>query len=122
MLFRSLGPIFGNVLDPDDIYFACYWSGSTRHNWSGTPPPEQAKVDALYLKQRTILNIEERTAVTQDIQREMAEYFLVIPVVNGPAVNYIQPWVKNAYHKVDYAVMAETYQKAYFTDERLAKG
>src|SRR5690606_35439735 len=41
----TLGPIFGTVLDPDDLMLACYWSGSSRHNWGGTPPPEMAALD-----------------------------------------------------------------------------
>ncbi|MGK2965108.1 MAG: ABC transporter substrate-binding protein [Tepidiformaceae bacterium] len=118
----ALGHLFGTVLDPDDIFLACFWSDSSRHNWAGTPIPEMAELDPMFLKQRTILDLEERTEYIQDIQRKMADSFLTIPIVNPPAVNFIQGWVKDAFHKATYATVAETYAKAYFDDERLKKG
>ncbi|HET7737920.1 MAG TPA: ABC transporter substrate-binding protein [Tepidiformaceae bacterium] len=118
----TLGHLFGTVLDPDDIFMSCYWSNSARHNWSGTPIPEMAKLDTMFLKQRTLLDLEERTDYIHDIQREMAESMLVIPVVNWPGVNFIQGWVNDAYYKADYANIMETFSKAHFTEERIAKG
>ena len=90
-----LGPIIGTVLDPDDIFMTCYWSGSARHNWQGSSPPsEVAVLDAMFLKQRTILDVEERTDYIHDIQRKMAESMLWVPTVNAGALSYVQPWVK----------------------------
>jgi peptide/nickel transport system substrate-binding protein len=118
----TLGHLFGTVLDPDDLFMACYWSGSARHNWGGTTIPEMAELDTMFLKQRTLLDLEERTEYVQDIQRKMAESFLVIPVVNWPTVNFIQGWAKDAHFKATYAFIMETFSKAYFTDERIARG
>ncbi|MGK2965107.1 MAG: ABC transporter substrate-binding protein, partial [Tepidiformaceae bacterium] len=112
----TLGHLFGTILDPDDIFMAAFWSGSSRHNWAGTAIPEMAELDAMYLKQRTILDLEERTKYIQEIQRKMAESFLVIPLVNPPGGNFIQGWVKDAYHRAGYATIPETYAKAYFDD------
>ncbi len=118
-----LGPIVGTVLDPDDIFLTCYWSGSARHNWqASTPPKEMAELDAMFLKQRTLLDLEERTEYIHDIQKKMAESMLWVPTVNPGGLSYIQPWAKNAYLKSTYATNVETFRKAYFTDERLAKG
>jgi peptide/nickel transport system substrate-binding protein len=117
-----LGPLIGTVLDPDDIFFTCYWSGSERHNWNGAPMAEQAQLDAMFEKQRGMLNIDERAAYIQDIQRMMADSFLTVPTISGPGLAYIQPWVQNAYYKSTYAVESDTFVKAYFTDDRIKKG
>ncbi|MGK2964768.1 MAG: ABC transporter substrate-binding protein [Tepidiformaceae bacterium] len=118
----GLGPLIGTVLDPDDIFLTCYWSGSARHNWQGTPPPEVAGLDAMFLKQRTLLDVDERVEYVQDIQRKMAESMLWVPTVNAGGLAYVQPWVKDAHYKSSYATNVDTFAKAYFTDERIAKG
>jgi len=119
----TMGPIIGTVLDPDDLLMSCYWSGSSRHNWGGgTPPPEMADLDALFLKQRTQLVIEERTETLQEIQRKMAEIMFVVPVLTASTLTYAQPYVKDFHLRSTYATTADTYPWAYFTDERIARG
>ncbi len=114
--------LIGTVLDPDDMFFTCYSSSSTRHNWSGTPIEEQAELDKMFVKQRGMLKAEERSAYIQDIQRTMAASFLVVPTLNPAGASYIQPWVKNAHLKVTYGTTVETFSAAYFDDARLKKG
>lgn len=118
----ALGYLIGTVLDPDDMFFTCYWSGSARHNWNGPPIPEQAQLDAMFVKQRGLLDLTERTAYIQEIQRTMAASFLTVPGLNPPAPTYIQPWVKNAYLKSTYASRIESFNRAYFDSGRLSKG
>ncbi|MGK2965039.1 MAG: ABC transporter substrate-binding protein [Tepidiformaceae bacterium] len=118
----GLGPLIGTVLDPDDMFFTSYSSTSNRHQWGGTPIPEMADLDSRFVKQRTILDLDERIEAVKEIQRVMADSMLTVMLHSVPGVNYVQPWVKNSYWKSSNATPAETYAKAYFTDERIAKG
>jgi len=118
----GLGPLIGTVLDPDDMLNTCYWSGSARHNWSGTPIDEQATLDEMFQTQKTLLDLEERTEYIQELQREMAKSFLTVTTVATPGFSYTQPWVKDAFFKSTYAYSTDTFRKAYFTDERIARG
>src|SRR5690606_15686370 len=117
----TMGPLIGTVLDPDVIFMASYWSGSARRNWAGTPLPEQEALDEMMLRQRTLLDIEERTALIKDIQRSMAEIMIVIPSVNASGLIYAQPWLENFNWKASAAAATDTFAWAYFTEERLAQ-
>ena len=110
------------MLDPDDLLMSCYWSGSSRHNWGGTAPAEIADLDALFLRQRTELDLDTRTATIHEIQRKMAEIMFVVPVLNSSGLEYHQPYVNNLNWRSTYAYSTDSFPWAYFNDERLAKG
>lgn len=118
----GLGPITGTVLDPDDIFFTCYHSASPRSNWGGTAIPEQADLDARFEAQRGILEAEERVDAIHEIQRVMAESFLTVLMHSAPWCGYAQPWVRDFAWKETFAVHSETVAKAWFDEERRAKG
>jgi len=118
----GLGPLIGTVLDPDDMFFTSYSSTSARNQWGGTPIEEMPEIDAMFDKQRTLLDLDERVEYIKEIQRVMADSFLTVTLHAVPGLHYVQPWVKNAYWKSSNATPAETYAKAYFTDERIARG
>ncbi len=118
----ACGPLHGNMRDPDELVFRSYWSKSARHQWGGAPIAEQADLDARFLKQRRLLNTQERVKEVKDIQRVMAESMLVVPYHSSAGWYYTQPWMQNFHLKASYAVHAETYAKAWFTDERIRKG
>jgi peptide/nickel transport system substrate-binding protein len=117
-----LGPLTGSPREPDNILMTQYASSSGRKNWSGTPIPEMAALDEMFLKQRTILDREERIEFIRDIQRTMAESMLVVPYVAASPFKYFQPWVQNMYPKNGYSWHAESIPAAWFTQERVAKG
>jgi peptide/nickel transport system substrate-binding protein len=118
----ALGPFIGAARDPDDIFFRVYASVSPRHNWGGTPIPEMADLDARFVKQRKILDTQERVQEIREIQRVMAESMLMVPVHAAAYFGYAQPWLQNLNWKSGYGIHTEAYAKAWFTDERIRKG
>jgi peptide/nickel transport system substrate-binding protein len=118
----GLGPLIGSPRDPDNNFFTNFHTAAARHNWGGTPIPEQAQLDQMFDKSRTILNLEERIAYIKDIQRTMAEIMNVVPYTATSGYGYVQPWVQGYYHKTGYATHVEAIAKSWFTQERAAKG
>jgi peptide/nickel transport system substrate-binding protein len=118
----AVGPLIGSPRDPDNIFMSLYWSQSNRHNWGGTPITEQAKLDEMFVKQRTILDANERENYIKEIQKEMAKSMLIVPYHASAGWHYAQPWMKNFYYKAAYSNIADGTMKAYFTEERLRKG
>ncbi len=117
----AIGPLAG-PRDPDDLFSRNYSARGPVRNWGGTPIAEQAELDAMFEKQRTILDAPERESYIRTIQYRMSESLLVVPIhVNG-GWSYAQPWVKNAYLKSGNTGVADGLLKAYFTPERLKKG
>ncbi|MDZ7729465.1 MAG: hypothetical protein U5Q44_15425 [Dehalococcoidia bacterium] len=80
------------------------------------------RIDELAAEQRTIFDLEERIQFVHDMQREMAEYLLVVPYHAGASYYYANPWVQNMHWKNSYSVHLSTYAQAYFTEERIAQG
>jgi peptide/nickel transport system substrate-binding protein len=118
----GLGPLIGSPRDPDDLFFRLYHSTAPRHNWGGTPIDEQASLDAMFDKSRTIIDVEERIANIEDIQRAMAESMLIVPYPGNAGYGYVQPWIENYNDKGGYAYIIESFAKSWFTKERIAKG
>lgn len=118
----GLGPLIGSPRDPDDNFFRNFHSSAPRHNWGGSPIPEQAELDSMFDKQRTILDLEERIAYIKDMQRRMAEVMNVVPYTATSAYYYFQPWIKNYNHKSGYAIHTEAIVRSWFDDDRLKKG
>jgi peptide/nickel transport system substrate-binding protein len=118
----ALGPLIGSPKDPDDVLMRNYWSKSARHNWGGTPIPEMAELDAMFEKQRTLLDKNERVKYFGDIQRKMSESFLVVPYHGAAGYIYMQPWVKNWWYRAGYASATDSTMKSWFTADRLKKG
>jgi ABC-type transport system substrate-binding protein len=118
----AVGPMIGSPRDPDNIFMQLYWSQSARHNWGGTAIPEQPELDSMFLKQRTLLDQEERETYIKDIQKKMAESMLIVPYHASAGWVYSQPWLKNFYYKAGYPYVADGLMKAHFTKERLDKG
>lgn len=118
----AVGPFIGAPNDPDDVFATLYWSKSVRHNWGGTPIPEQAQIDADIEKQRTILDNKERIIFIQEMQRKMAESMLTIPYHASAGYIYVAPWVQNFFYKAGYSYVPDGLMKAGFTSERLKKG
>jgi ABC-type transport system substrate-binding protein len=118
----ALGPLIGSPRDPNDIYSRNLESASPRHNWSGTPIDEMAEIDADIAKQRTILEVEERVEFIHEMQRKMAESHLIVPYHGGAGYGYVQPWVQNYHNKIGYAVYRTSIAKAWFTEDRIARG
>jgi peptide/nickel transport system substrate-binding protein len=108
--------------DPDDQFLLNYWSKGSLRIWGGTPIAEQPALDAMFEKQRTILDAAERESYIKAIQYKMSESLLVVPIHANGGWSYAQPWVKNAYLKFGYTGVADGLLKAYFTPERLKKG
>ena len=117
----ACGPLIGSPRDPDNM-FNNYWSESARHNWGGTPIEQQKDIDAMIVKQRTILEPAERLKYIQDMQVKFTESFLTVPYHASGGWVYGQPWLKNWYHKAGYAYMPDSLMKANFTEERVKKG
>ncbi len=117
----ACGPLIGSPRDPDNM-FSQYWSESARHNWGGTPIEQQKDIDAMIVKQRTILDNKERVQYIQDMQVKMTESFVVVPYHSNAGWGYANPWVKNLYYKNNYAYMPDSVMKANFTEERVKKG
>lgn len=117
----ACGPLIGSPRDPDNM-FNNYWSESSRHNWGGAPIEQQKDIDAMIVKQRTILDSKERLKFIQDMQVKMTESFLIVPYHASGGWLYGQPWLKNWYHKQGYAYMPDSLMKASFTADRLKKG
>jgi peptide/nickel transport system substrate-binding protein len=118
----ALGPLIGSARDPDDIFYRVYASASPRHNWGGTPIPEMAQIDAMFAKQRKLLDLQERVKEIKEIQRVMAESMLIIPIHAPALFGWAQPWVQNLYWKSGYGIHTESFAKSWFTDERIRKG
>jgi peptide/nickel transport system substrate-binding protein len=118
----AVGPLTGNLRDPDQAFFGSYSSQSARHQWGGTPIPEMADLDARFAKQRRLLNLNERVAEIKELQRVMADSMLVVPTHAVAGFKYSQPWVQNLYWKTSYAIHAESFARLWFTDERIKKG
>jgi peptide/nickel transport system substrate-binding protein len=118
----GLGPLIGSPRDPDDIMFRNFHSTAPRHNWGGTPIAEQAALDAMFDKSRTLINLEERIEYIKDIQREMAVSQLIVPYTGSAGYAYVQPWIINYNHKAGYAFTPESVAKSWFTTERIQKG
>jgi peptide/nickel transport system substrate-binding protein len=95
----AFGPLIGSARDPDDIFMRVYASSSPRHNWGGTAIPEMAQIDAMFAKQRKLLNLQDRIKEIKEIQRVMAESMLIVPVHAPALFGYAQPWVLNIYWK-----------------------
>jgi len=117
----AFGPIT-SARDPDDVFMANYHSKGGTRNWGGTPIPEQPELDAMFEKQRTLLDQAEREAYVKQIQFKMAESFLFVPSVVPSLWVYSQPWLENFHFKDSWAPMADGVMKAYFTPERIKKG
>ncbi len=118
----GLGPLIGSPRDPDDIFFRNYHSTAPRHNWGGTPIDEQAALDAMFDKSRTIIDLEERIEYINDVQRAMAESQLIVSYPGSAGYGYVQPWVENYNDKGGYAYIIEAIAKSWFTKERIAQG
>jgi peptide/nickel transport system substrate-binding protein len=118
----GVGPLIGSPRDPNDILSRNLASTSARHNWGGQPIEEMDRIDELIDQQRTILDLEERIAFIHDMQREMAEYLLVVPYTAAAGYAYANPWVQNWYWKNSYSVHLSTMTQSYFTPERIAQG
>jgi ABC-type transport system substrate-binding protein len=118
----AVGPLTGNLRDPDQAFFGSYSSQSVRHQWGGTPIAEQADLDARFTKQRRLLDLNERVKEIKEIQRVMADSMLVVPTHAVAGFSYAQPWVQNLYWKTSYAIHAESFARLWFTDERIKKG
>jgi peptide/nickel transport system substrate-binding protein len=118
----AVGPLIGAARDPDDIFMRLYWSESPRHNWGGTPIPEMAQIDAMFVKQRKVLKHEDRLKEIKEIQRVMAESMLIVPYHRSAEYAYQQPWLLNYNWKNGYGYPTESAAKAWFTDERIRKG
>jgi peptide/nickel transport system substrate-binding protein len=118
----GLGPLIGSPRDPDDIFYSCFDTTGARHNWGGTPIPEQKDLEAMFAKQRTILNLDERKKYLLELQQKMAESMLVVPYTGSALFKYFQPWVKGMYVKNGYPWHTESIAKAWFTDDRIKKG
>jgi peptide/nickel transport system substrate-binding protein len=118
----AVGPFIGAPRDPDDILMRLYWSESPRHNWGGTPIPEMAQLDAMFVKQRTLLNLQERISYMKEIQRAMAESMLVIPYHATAGYAYSNPYLNNYNWKNGYGYPTESSAKAWFSEERIKKG
>ena len=118
----GIGPLIGSPRDPNDILTRNLASSSARHNWGGAPIDEMPRIDEMIAQQGVILDLEERIAYMQDMQREMAEYLLVVPYTAGASYAYANPWVQNYWIKNSYAIHTATNSFAYFTDERIARG
>jgi peptide/nickel transport system substrate-binding protein len=116
------GPLIGSPRDPDDNFMRNFHSTAARKNWGGTPIDEQAEIDGMFDKQRTILDLKERIAYIKDIQRRLAVVQNMVPYTATSNYYYVQPWVKNYHHKSGYAIHMEAIMKSSFTDERLKKG
>ncbi|MBA4181456.1 MAG: hypothetical protein C0506_12770 [Anaerolinea sp.] len=117
----ACGPLIGSPRDPDNM-FQNYWSESARHNWGGTPIEQQKDIDAMIVKQRTILDTKERLKYIQDMQVKLTEAFQTVPYHASGGWVYSQPTLKNWFWKAGYAYMPDAVMKASFTDERLKKG
>ena len=83
---------------------------------------EQASLDAMFDKSRTIIKTEERIAYIKDIQRSMAESMLIVPYTGSAGYGYVQPWIENYYDKGGYGYIIESWAKSWFTKERIARG
>lgn len=117
----ACGPLIGSPRDPDNM-FNNYWSESARHNWGGTPIEAQKDIDTMIVKQRTLLDNNERLKYIQDMQVKMTESLLVIPYHSSGGWVFGNPWLKNWHHKVGYAYLPDSLMKANFTEERVKKG
>ncbi len=112
----------GSPLDPDETFSNYLSSTSPTHLWGGPPIDEQADIDAMILKQRTILTLNDRVDYIQEMQRKMAESMISVPTPASSRYTYAQPWIKDFFQKDAYSFWAETIARAYFTDERRKKG
>ncbi len=108
--------------DPDDVFIRNYWSKGALRIWGGAPIAEQAELDTLFEKQRTILDSAERENYVKAIQYKMSESLLIVPIHAFGGWAYAQPWLKNIYPKSTFTGTADGLLKAYFTPERLKKG
>jgi ABC-type transport system substrate-binding protein len=117
----ACGPLIGSPRDPDNM-FQNYWSESARHNFGGTPLAAQKDIDAMIVKQRTILDAKERLRFIQEMQVKLTESLLVIPYHASGGFVYAQPTMKDFFYKAGYAYMPDAVMKAQFTTERLKKG
>ncbi|MGD9933707.1 MAG: ABC transporter substrate-binding protein [Dehalococcoidia bacterium] len=118
----GLGPLIGSPRDPDNNFFSNFHTAAPRHNWGGTPIPEQAELDAAFDKSRTILKLEDRIKFIKDLQVRMAEIMNVVPYTATSGYSYVQPHVQGYYHKTGYATHVEAIAKSWFTEERAKKG
>jgi peptide/nickel transport system substrate-binding protein len=117
----GFGPLSA-LREPDEIFDRNYHSAGVARNWGGTPIPEQKELDAMFEKQRTLFDAQEREKYIKDIQLKMADSFLVVPLVWVPTWVYAQPWLKNFSYKDSWAYMPDSVMKANFTPERVARG
>ncbi len=115
---------FNSPRDPSDSFLQNYWSKSlTSPVWGGTPIAEQAELDPMFDKQRTILDFAERESYIKAIQYKMSESLLVVPIHSVVAAwTYTQPWLKSAYPTAALTGISDGLLKAYFNPERLKKG
>ena len=118
----GLGPLIGSPRDPNDILTRNLASSSARHNWGGAPIDEMPRIDEMIAEQVVILDLEERIQYMHDMQREMAEYLLVVPYTAGASYAYANPWVQNWWLKNSYSIHLSSNSFAWFTDERIARG
>ena len=118
----GLGPLIGSPRDPDNNFFSNFHTAAPRHNWGGTPIPEQKELDSLFEESRTILDLEERIEFIKDIQRTMAEIMNVVPYTATSGYAYVQPWVQNYNHKTGYPFATEAVAKSWFNEERASEG
>ncbi len=117
----GLGPLIGAPRDPNDTLSRNQASSSARHNWGGTPIDEMDRIDEMIREQRRILDEDERIEYIHDMQREMAEYMLVVPYTAAGDYAYANPWMQNLHWKNGYAVHHASMLRSWFTPERIAE-
>lgn len=89
------GGIGSTFFEPDDLFTNLYFSTSPRRNTLVNDP----KADALILKQRQELDVQQRKAIIYDLQKYLAEQAYLPPTAAGDAFVVIHPWLKNFYAK-----------------------
>ena len=117
----GLGPLVGSPRDPDDILSRNLASSSARRNWGGQPIDQQDRIDEMIREQRVILDPDERLEYIHEMQRELAEYMLVVPYSAAAGYAWSAPWVQDFYWKNSFAVHRAAMTYSYFTPERIAE-
>ncbi len=91
--------------DPHDYLFNPLHSQSTR-NHTGTNDPQ---LDALIDKEQATVDQNERIKLVKDIQKLVMDKMYYAPMFIGPDYTYLQPWVRNYYHRRGYGAGAESF-------------
>jgi peptide/nickel transport system substrate-binding protein len=117
----ALGPL-SIAVEPDELFMRNYSTNGPTRNWAGTPIAEQSALDAMFEKQRALLDTRERTEFIKQIQFKMSESFLTVPTYAAAGWAFAQNWMRNFYPTAGYTGAADGLLKAYFTPERVARG